>query len=228
MYETAISKALDFAEAHLRHAASYNRFNISACVEYLNAVVESIHGLEGEADELLIESKMVARFYWDRSPQLYERIEQYLNRDRLRPILSDSIKGIIACHRYAQSNAKGFFLNNTTKLSATNELMNLLHRLHGYLNDLDHSMGYDIQDFSGPSGINLKELLQIQNLIEDGNEAGSEEERRMEIIRIAEATQQRRERDGMLITADAKRIAQELVVAFRLTKEDFQEKSGKE
>ena len=91
---TALERALTLAEDHLSKAQAVESANIAACVEYLRAVQSAMSGLEDELDEILIETKLVARFYWDKRAALYERIDRYLNRDRLRPLLDQAIQGM--------------------------------------------------------------------------------------------------------------------------------------
>ena len=91
---TALEKALTAAERCISNAQAIKKANVSACVEYLRAAQSAITGLEDEADEILIEAKLVSQFYWEKRIALYERIERYLNRDRLRPLLDQAMQGL--------------------------------------------------------------------------------------------------------------------------------------
>lgn len=215
---TALERAFALAQDHLSKAKAVKGANIAACVEYLRAAQSAITGLEEEVDEILIEAKMVARFYWDsrdKRAALYGRIDRYLNRDRLRPLLDQAIQGVTACHKFAERDSKGFF-QRAEKAAAVVEVLQLLRELTGYLASLGGTMTYSREDYTSPSGINMPELLEIQRLLL--SEPGSAEDHRgqTEVAEAVEEVQNRRLRQGFPLVAQSSRIIQELTVVFEL------------
>jgi hypothetical protein len=217
---TALEQALAVGENHLSKARAVKSANVAACVEYLRAVQSAITGLEDEVDEILIESKLVARFYWDKSAALYERIDRYLNRDRLRPLLDQAIQGIISCHKFAERDSKGFF-QRSEKADAVAEVLRLLGELSGYLASLGSAMTYSREDYASPSGINMPELLRIQGLLLPGAESTDAQRQRAELAELVEQVQSSRVRCGLPLVAQSERIIRELTVVFGLQRSDF-------
>jgi hypothetical protein len=215
IFMTALERALVIAEAHLLKASAVRSANIAACVEYLRATQSAITGLEDEVDEILIEAKMVARFYWDKKAALYERIDRYLNRDRLRPLLDQAIQGITACYKFAERDSRGFF-QRAEKPDAVAEVLRLLDELSGYLASLGGVMTYSRENYASPSGINMPELLQIQGLLLSQPESDDEQRRRTELAAVVEEVQSGRARQGLPLVAQSSRIIQELTVVFGL------------
>ncbi|MBA2592596.1 MAG: hypothetical protein H0U97_10235 [Gammaproteobacteria bacterium] len=212
---TALERALAVAEDHLAKASSVKWANVAACIEYLRAAQSAVTGLEDEVDEILIEAKLVARFYWEKNAALYERIDRYLNRDQLRPLLGQAIEGIVSCHKFAEQDSRGFFSGDQKK-EAVAEVLRLLGELSGYLASLGSSMSYSRENYASPSGINMPELMQIQALLLPKQAADGADEQRTEVARIAEASQRSRVRRGFPLVAQAARIIQELTVVFSL------------
>ena len=80
----ALDRAFSAAERYISNARAIKKGNVAACIEYLRAAQSAITGLETETDEILVEAKLVSQFYWEKRSALYQRIEEYLNRERLR------------------------------------------------------------------------------------------------------------------------------------------------
>jgi hypothetical protein len=215
--KTALERSLAVAENHLSKANAVKSANIAACVEYLRAAQSAIKGLEEEVDEILIEAKMVGRFYWDKRAALYERIDRYLNRDRLRPLLDQAIQGIASCQKYAERDATGFF-QRAEKAETVAEVQRLLGELSNYLASLGSAMTYSRENYASPSGINMPELLQIQGLLISHPEGIDDQQRRTELAQVVEEVQSRRLREGLPLVAQSARIIQELTVVFGLQK----------
>jgi hypothetical protein len=216
---TALERALAVAEGYLLTARAAKSANALACVEYLRAAQSAITGLEDEVDEILIAAKMVARFRWDRRSALYERIDRYLNRDRLRPILDKAIQGITICHKFAERDSKGFF-QRAEKAAAVAEVLGLLNNLVGYLAALASAMTDSRENYASPSGINMPELLQVQRLLAVHPESIDAEQKRQELVKLAEQVQNRRVRRGLPLVAQSARTIQELIVVFGLQEGD--------
>jgi hypothetical protein len=212
---TALEKALKIGNDYLSKAGAIKSANIAACVEYLRATQSAITGLEDEADEILIDAKMVARFHWEKREALCERIESYLNRDRLRPILDQAIEGITSCHKFAERDWKGFF-QRAEKADAVKEALRLLNELCAYLASLKGAMAYSKDNYAGPSGVNIPELLRIQELLLSQPESADDQRRQMKIAEVVEEAQSRRLRQGFPLVAQSSRIIQELTVVFGL------------
>src|SRR5205814_3440131 len=98
---TALELALRLAEKYLDEARAIRRQNAASCVRYLQAAQTALEGLEDEVDQILTEAKIVARFQWDRRPELLKRIDDYLNRYRLAKVLGQSVQGIRGCQEAA-------------------------------------------------------------------------------------------------------------------------------
>jgi hypothetical protein len=57
------TKWLETARAEVNKTKKYN---VSACVSYLEAARTAIRGLEDELDEILIEAEQVSQYYWEK------------------------------------------------------------------------------------------------------------------------------------------------------------------
>jgi hypothetical protein len=213
--ETALERALLAAEDHLKKANAIKSANIAACVEYLRAAQSAISGLEDEVDEILIEAKMVARFYWEKRDVLYERIDRYLNRDRLRPLLDQAIQGITSCHKFAERDARGFF-QRAEREEVISEVTRLLGELADYLKSLGGAMAYDRENYASPSGINMPELLRIQELLLSQPGPADDQHQQTTLAGLVEEIQSRRVRQGLPLVSESSRIIQELTVVFGL------------
>jgi hypothetical protein len=208
---TALEKALRAAEDYLKRAEARRSKNAAACVEFLSAAQSSIEGLEAEVDEILVEAKLTARFDWERRPALFQRIDLYLNRDRLRNTLTRATAGVEACLRFLEAQGPGFF-NRQQKAEVTAEVRRLLADLKRYLEELGSVMGYSPGNFAS-SGIQVAELLTILDLLQrPADEPGI----RDEVFRVAGDAQQRRQRVGLALTSRATSTIQELTVLFEM------------
>ena len=214
-FGTALERALAITEEHLAKASEVKSANIEACVGFLRAAQSAITGLEDEVDEILIESKMVASFYWDKRAALYERIDRYLNRDRLRPLLGQAIEGIVSCHKFAERDSKGFF-QRAEKADAVVEVQRLLSELSGYLDSLGGAMTYSQENYASPSGINMPELIRIQELLLSAPGSAEDQPLRKELAEVVREVQNRRLRQGLQLVAESSRIIQEITVVFGL------------
>ena len=214
---TALETALAAAQGYISNAQAIKKANVSACVDYLRAAQSAITGLEDEADEILIEAKLVSMFYWEKRIALCERIERYLNRDRLRPLLDQAIQGIAACHEFAELDAQGFF-GGAEKAEGAAEVKRLLKELSHYLESLGGAMKYNKQNYAGPSGRNMAELLDIQGFLSGKEVLAGQQTPQAAIAALAQRVQDTRERRGLPLVANASRIIQELTVVFGLMK----------
>lgn len=214
---TALERALVLAEKHLLRARAVKSANIEACIEYLRAAQSAINGLENEVDEILIRAKIVAQFFWDvrtERADLYERIERYLNRDQLRPLLDQAVQGITSCHKFANDDPVGFFLRPERSV-VVSEVKRLLNDLSSYLAGLSGVMTLDRVNYVGPSGINMNELLVVQEFLlfrSDFNDA----QQGTELAQVVKEFQDRRLRQGFTLAADSSRLIQELTGIFKL------------
>lgn len=211
-----VSEALKKGERYVTRARALGSANMSACVEFLKAAQSAIEGLERAADQILIEAEIVALYYWDdkdKKAALHESISTYLNNYKLAPLLGKAIAGITECLEYARRDTRGFF-NHTTKLELANEVQVLLDTLVGYLSSLGNAMNYSVENYFGPSGINMPELLQIRQLLRPVT--GDDRHHSNKIAEIVDLVQRSRVREGFRLTAEATRIIQRLSVVFQL------------
>jgi hypothetical protein len=206
---TALEKALAIAGESLAKAVAVNKANVAACLHYLRAAQAAVMGLEEELDEILIQAKAVARFRWDERAIAFERIDRYLNRDRLRPILDQSLHGLLACRAQMEKDANGFFARQE-KAELVSSISDALDDLFRYLRSLSGAMGYTRENYAGSSGINMPELIAIQRLLESTDTAWA-------VVEAVEALQGRRRKEGLALVADATKLMQELSVVFKLT-----------
>jgi hypothetical protein len=207
---TALERALSMADGYLKKGSASKTANVEACLNYLRAAQVAISGLEEEVDEILIQAKMVARFKWDDRTTPFERIERYLNRDRLRPILDQSLQGLEACRRYLERDSTGFF-QRAEKLELVAEVSSLLDSLFNYLRSLGSAMSYSRENYAGPSGINMPELIELQNLL-------SAPDRAADAIALVDKVQAQRQRGGLALVAQTARLTQEIAVTFQFAK----------
>jgi hypothetical protein len=173
----------------------------------------------------------VSSFAWEkhRAHALYERIEQYINRDRLRRPLGQAIGGIKSCHELAKQDAPAFwaefFAGAARKDDAVAEVLRLLGELSSYMTSLGGvigglhrngklTMGYSCENYAGRSGINMPELLKIEELLLDKKKPVRK--RQEAIVSIASTCQQNRVKRGLDLTAKGTRIIQQLTVVFKV------------
>jgi hypothetical protein len=238
---TALEKAFDGGSRYLLEAeqerAKTHKDNIITCIQYVEAARFAIYGLEEEVDEMLIETEQVIRTHWEERSTLCQRISAYLNRDRLRPILDGAIKGISACYDLATPNMQSFFSRPgvVMKAQALKDLYNLLGQLSEYVRYLsppdpqERNRGIDKVNYAGPSGINLSELLELEELLDDNNHiirAMDEATRKEKIKTLVDTIQEKRTRQGLPLVAHAKSVIQQLTVAFRLASLTAQGQKG--
>ncbi|MGC1294700.1 MAG: hypothetical protein WA869_06645 [Alloacidobacterium sp.] len=211
------SRYLDDARKEVRQA---EKNNVASCIKFLEAARAAVLGLEDELDEILIEAGMVARYEWECRSELFARIHNYLNRDRLRPILDGSLQGVSACYKFAAQDADGFFQRRhrrMQKAESVNDLLRLFGALSDYLKSLSATMTLDRVNYVGPSGINIQELLDLEKYLDDSHFGAKDIKMRKEEIRkLAAAAQETRLRRGLPLAAETRKVIQELNVVFRL------------
>ena len=211
---TAMAKAIELAEQYLAEARSIAKANVASCIRYLQAAQAALHGLEDEVDQILIEAKIVSRFQWERRPDLLIRIDEYLNRYRLAPVLGEAITGIEECHEFAKRDAESFFqLRKQEKNEAMEEVLVLLDKLSQYLASLGSSMTYDRENYAGPSGIDMPVLLDLERLLKgagDVKNAKIEEQ----VIGTVDKHLGSRQRKGLQHADAATGVIQQLMNSF--------------
>jgi len=219
---TALEKALDVGHRYLREAENQSQYNVRACIAYLEAARAAIRGLEEELDEILIETETVVSFpqEWEKRPDIFERINSYLNRDRLRPILDSSLVGIDHCQKVAEEDAASFFQwpsQRDRRTQTVDHLSSLFKNLHNYLTQLSDQIKPNQVNFAGPSGLYRRELRQLKELLDDSR-AGAKDPatRKEEIKTLVNRTQEGRTRLGLPLAAQAEGVSRDLTVAFRL------------
>jgi hypothetical protein len=219
---TALEKALKEGRKYLyqarKEAERAKKYNIASCIKFLEAARSAALGLEDEVDEILIEAGLVARYEWRRRSELSERLQNYLNRDRLRKILGPSLEGISACYQLAVKDEERFFdLRREQKKEAREALLGSLEQLTSFLKSLDNTMKWSKVHYVGPSGVDLKMLLDLEKSLDDFKpDVQDAETRKRQIRTFVEAAQEKRQRHGLKVAADTMRVIQELTVAFRL------------
>jgi hypothetical protein len=221
---TALEKAVSLGAQYLDEAgkevAQAKKYNAASCVGFLAAARSAVLGLEDEVDEILIEAGLVARYDWTRKSELHTRIERYLKRDRLRPILDGAQNGIRECYEVAAQDTNGFFqrpAQRELKSEAVKALLQLFGSLSNYTKSLSQKMDWDRVNYAGPSGIGVDELLTLERYLDDSEVVGMDDESRKQSIRkLVETAQDRRQKLGFPLAADVIRVTQKLNVAFRL------------
>jgi hypothetical protein len=91
-----------------------------------------------------------------------------------------------------------------------------MDQLCSYLAALGGAMHYDRHNYAGPSGINVPELLQIQERLLSAPESTDEKQHRAQIVRLVAEVQGRRVKGGFPLVGQATRLIQELTVVFGL------------
>jgi hypothetical protein len=218
--EKAVSAGVQYLDEARKEVAKAKKHNVVSCVRFLAAARTAVLALEDELDEILIEAGFVARYDWARRSELHSRIERYLKRERLRPILDGALQGVRACFKFATQDANGFFQRSARreqKSEALKALLDLFRSLSDYLNSLSQTMTYDRVNYMGPSGIGVKELLTLETYLDDSQMVAMRSERRkQEIRKLVKTAQDKRQKRGFPLAANAVRVMQELNVAFRL------------
>ena len=216
LVETALIMACKEAKSYLVEAVKekekVKRHNLKSCIKYIQAAQRAINGFEEEFDEIIIQSKQVVHFAWNKREQLYERIELFVNKDRLRPILLDSLNAIIECLEYAENNVSLFF-----GIEREHNALDRLAELKNEMVDYVSALSIDNINFKGPSGINVEELNRIGKLLLAHNqESGEIKNAKKEILKLAEYFQNNRVKEGYRITTNVSSMIQELTVSFQL------------
>jgi hypothetical protein len=223
LLQTALNQALQLGNQRLREAQEVGDNNMVACIAYLEAARAAIRGLEEELDEILVEAKRVASFSqtWENRPDVFKRINEYLNRDRLRPVLDQSIEGIDRCSQAARDDSRRFFVwrqeQREQKAEVVENLLKLLEDLREFLQGLSLRMQLDRENYAGPSGLGMSELLELEKLLDDSKAgAKSEATRREEIWMLVNNMQETRERRGLPLGTQVEVLVRDISVAFRL------------
>jgi hypothetical protein len=211
---TALETAIKLAEQYLAEGMAIAKRNAESCVRFLQAAQFALRGLEDEVDQILIEAKVVAGFEWKRRPQLLKRIDDYLNRYRLAPVLGEAVKRIGECYEFARRDEASFFLRRREQKSAAmDDVIDLLGQLRGYLNDLAGSMAYSRENYAGPSGIDMPVLLELERLLKGGEESDPDKTGQI-IIGVIDEHQRTRRRKGLQHATAASAVIQKLLNAF--------------
>jgi hypothetical protein len=209
---TVLEQAVALVSRHLAAGQAAERDNIRYCVEHIRAAQAAIRGLEGEVDAIVTETKVVARFAWDRRVALYERIDRYVRHDRLRPLLADAITAVRERLPRAERDAQGVFAR-AAKPQATLELAELVPKLDAYFRDLSGPLQLSPTNYYGPSGVGYHELLEIQDMLANAPSGDELERHRAVILDRAGALERKREvRDASLASGNA--VVERLLVAF--------------
>lgn len=215
--EKVTEKGFNLVEKYLVEANKAPKNNVEACIKYLRVAQMAIDGLEREVDEILIESKLVALFDWEKRAELYRRIEQYVNVDKLRPLLAKTIDGMKASLRFAQEDAESYFQwpgRRLRKEDAADTLSNLVDKASQYLESLSGVMALSPENYIGPSGVNMEELIEIRRLLVLNEGELEEKDRRNQIIKLAETCQAKRHKRGLNIVSQASGAMHQLSIAF--------------
>ena len=77
-------------------------------------------------------------------------------------------------------------------------------------------MAYTREDYASPSGINMPELLRIQQLLLSQSGSTDDQRHQTTLAELVEEIQSRRVRQGLPLVAESSRIIQELTVVFGL------------
>ena len=224
VFTTALEKAVSLGAQYLdearKEADRAKKHNVASCVRFLAAARAAVLALEDEVDEMLIEAGLVARYDWERRSELHGRIERYLRRDRLRPILDGALQGIRECFEVASQDVDGFFQRSSRreqKSAAVEALLELFGSLSDYLKSLSQTMTYDRVNYTSPSGIGVEELLVLEKLLDDFQSPGVDDDtRKQELRKLVETAQEKRQKRGFPLAAQTVRVIQKLNVAFRL------------
>jgi hypothetical protein len=215
--EKALNEGSKYLHEAREEAKRAKKHNIASCIKFLEAARSAVVGLEDEVDEILIEAGLVARYGWGTRSELSKRLQNYLNRDRLRTILSGSLEGISACYQLAVHDPERFYdSQRKQKEKAKKALLGPLEELTKFLKSLDNTMTWSKVQFVGRSGVDLKMLLDLEKSLDDFKTKQDAETRKRKIRTFVEAAQEKRQRHGLRVAADTMGVIRELTSAFRL------------
>lgn len=218
--KAAIEKAIGLVTHFLHKAEAVGEANAEACIYYIKAAQSAIAGLEQEYDEILVQCRMVATYRWDGRGDLAERINRYLNTDRLRPELDKAVHGIEKCVSFMSAHPNKFFvmlhLHHAPNAAAMKSLDQLLGQLSDYLKSLSVTMGFERVEYAGPSGLNALVLLEMEELLKPGKVPYTEDQIKAKLFAMAKDYQSGQKRLGLPVVADATGVIQEIATAFRL------------
>lgn len=162
-------KATDIAvrkiDQILKDAENTNKWRVERCEKFLEACSEAIRGLEREYDEILVQAGS-----FEGSPEevkyLKDRINEYLNVDKLRDRLGDAIEGLEFYQDAFDQKAKSILnwpWKRKDKKEAAKQFAKTLRELNAYLKKLS---GEDLPFRKAGTGIGIEAILSIKSKLD--------------------------------------------------------------
>ena len=129
---------------------------------YFQAADQAVKGLEHEYIDILLEAARCEPTDSQQRERLLTRIDHYIHREVLRPILKASIEHLREGRQALQKHAERLLIRPAVKTNRTAALAQFDH----LLNELDTYLG-QLGGWKGPSAIALADIEQIKKDIED-------------------------------------------------------------
>lgn len=192
----AIKTAYDQATGHLSRARALRKNDAEACAAYLQAVMDSILGLENARNELLCEAKWLGSeddLAKARSA-LQTRLESFFTGRTLLPKLIEARAGIEACTKALKDSNDSFFGRMAPSGKRRRELVEAIQKelshVIRYIDQLRSELGDDRLTAPGIYGLMaLQSILNYQTVEAISQHASNELKQRgnldQELYRVA-------------------------------------------
>ncbi|VAW76854.1 hypothetical protein MNBD_GAMMA12-2595 [hydrothermal vent metagenome] len=170
-------------------------------------------------DLILSDSHIVALFDWKKREELYKRIDQYINVDRLRPMLDSALTGLKNSLYYINQDASKYFQwpgKRLRKEASAESLSALIIETTQFMESLSGAMAFSSDNYVGPSGINMEELTDIKHLLVESDKNVNEDDRKASIIKLVDSCQAKRHKQGMCLLTQVSDAIHKLSIAFGL------------
>ena len=126
---------------------------------YLEAARAAVNTLGMERQRILTKVRKTDVGDPDQLNALWERLDQYLHEDNIRPQLENSICGLGECRKAIKGEAKGAWWRKRDKEAASRSFSNTLNKLNSLLKGLKSNF------YPGGTGMGVQTLVPIFKLI---------------------------------------------------------------
>jgi len=218
---TALTSAVGVVRSHLEKARQAEAATAERCSEYVNAAYEAVHGLEGEYEEIVGEGRHLDLRDAAAREVLLIRIDRFVRRDNLRPLLVKALDGLREAQAALQRDADRFFHRLTPqdrrkKLRATARISELLQTLVNYVAGLaPYPDEEHVRSQGGKeSAPDLYGLLELERLLKEVailGDAGARERVREQVETM---TENREAGQFLYMAKEAGGAAEQLRAAF--------------
>jgi hypothetical protein len=198
----ALDIAVTLVEEHINRAQEWAEQDVESCRSYLAAVHTAIAGLEAEYDQILEQARNCNLDDLEQIQQLNMRIGNYLDVDRLRPLLWRATAGLEQRSDALKENADRFGQWPWAKIdrqAAVKEFALLLDELVGYQEALEQE---GLQHRPAGTGVAVMSLQRIQKFLNSFRSqqqfhVGHEKKGQTDLVQLVDEFKRDRTKDGL-------------------------------